>query len=120
MQHSAKQSQAAIVYTLDELGLTGSQSSHYQREASVPAEVYERWVQRIMESDDEVLSAEGLRDLARQRKKSGEGDAPRLPFAKAEVRIRRLLATLCKEMDADGRALLPGLLKTLSRECKGD
>jgi hypothetical protein len=105
--------------TLEDLGLTRSQSSRYQQEASVPPEAYEAWVRRVIDSRDGVLSAYSLRALARQCE-SDEHDDPPLPFAKAENRIRRLIAKLSKQMDRDGRARLPELLKSLYREVEVD
>jgi hypothetical protein len=76
------------------------------------------WVQRIIERDDRVLSAQGLRDLAHQCNESHGGQLPPLTFAEAETRLRRLVVKLWKEMGADGddRTLLLELLRTLSRE----
>ena len=58
-RQSAKQSHAAIVYTLSDLGLSNSQSSLYQQEASVPPDAYEAWVQRIVGSKERVLERQG-------------------------------------------------------------
>ena len=119
-RQSANQSHAAIVYTLSDLGLTNSQSSLYQQEASVPPDVYEKWVRRVIDSKYGVLSAARLRALARQISESDETDDSPLPFAEAERRIRRLVAKLSKQMDGDGRARLPELLESLSREVEAD
>ena len=54
-----KMSHGATLHTLVDLGVTRSQSSLYQQEASVPADVYEAWVRRVVESKDRVLSAQG-------------------------------------------------------------
>jgi hypothetical protein len=107
---------------LRDLGLTANQSSRYQEEASVPPDVYEAWIASVMETADRVLSAEGLRRLARRCKESGARQVPPLPFAEAETRLRRLVARLWKELgvEGDGRTFLLELLRTLSREYKGD
>jgi len=60
-------SHRAIV-TLDDLDLTPSDSSYYQLEASVPQNAYEEWVPRVTESHDGILTASGLRTLARNRR----------------------------------------------------
>ena len=86
-----KMSHGATLHTLVDLGVTRSQSSLYQQEASVPADVYEAWVRRVIESKDRVLSAKGLRALGRQYGEPGGRDGPPLSFAAAASRIRRLL-----------------------------
>jgi hypothetical protein len=114
-----KMSQRAT-FTLKDLGLTRSKSSFYQQEASVPPDVYEAWVRRVIESKDGILSAAGLRALARQLGKSDECDDSPVLFAAAASRIRRLVAKLWKGMGDDGRACLPEFLKSLSSEYERD
>ena len=101
------------IFTLKDLGLTGNQSSRYQQEASVPQDIYEQWMREVMASDDRMLSAAGLRALARQ-----DGESP-VSLAAAERRVRRLLAKLWNRMSAKDRACLPDLLAPLSRQLKG-
>jgi len=59
-------SQRATSVTLDDMGLTRSQSSRYQQEASVPDGDYEAWIAAASSecSRDAFLSASGLRKLA--------------------------------------------------------
>ena len=102
----SKMSQRAT-FTLEDLGLTRNQSSRYQQEASVPQEAYEAWVRRVIDSHDGALSDYRLRALARQIGESDDPNDPPLPFARAESRIRRLVAKLSKQMDGNGRARLP-------------
>lgn len=59
-QHTTRSSQAAIT-TLADLGLTLSQSSRYQAEASVPEAVYLEWIEDVLAKDEGYLSAAGLR-----------------------------------------------------------
>jgi hypothetical protein len=101
------------IFTLKDLGLTGNQSSRYQQEASVPPDVYEHWAREVMASDDRMLSAAGLRALARQ-----DGESP-VPLAAAGRRVRRLLTKLWNRMSAKDRAYLPDLLASLSYQLKG-
>jgi len=100
------------IFTLKDLGLTGNQSSRYQQEASVPPDVYEHWAREVMASDDRMLSAAGLRALARQ-----DGESP-VPLAAAGRRVRRLLTKLWNRMSAKDRACLPDLLASLSRQLR--
>jgi uncharacterized protein YjiS (DUF1127 family) len=55
-----KEMSQAATFKLDDIGLTRSQSSRYQQEASVPEEVYRDWVAAIVESDARELTAAGL------------------------------------------------------------
>jgi hypothetical protein len=98
-------------FTLKALGVTRSRSSRYQQEASVPRAVFEAWAQRVLDSDDGMLTAGGLRALARR-----EPDFP-LPLAKAASRLRKLLLKLQKEM-GETKAALPALLQSLASECE--
>ncbi len=84
----------------------------------MPPDVYETWVKWIISSPDGVLTAKALRALARRLEEPDNRDDSTLPFAKAETRIRRLVAKLSAQMDGDGRARLPKLLESLSSECK--
>jgi hypothetical protein len=117
-QHT-RLSQPAMT-TLEDLGFTPSQGSRYQQEASVPADVYAAWIQRVIASRDRVLTAGGLRALARQLGKSGGRDDPPLGFAAASSRIRRLVKKLWRQMGGDGRARLPKFLQSLSSQYEGD
>ena len=86
----------------------------------MPADVYAAWIQRVTASRDRVLTAGGLRALARQLGKSPGRDDPPLPFAAASSRIRRLVKKLWRQMGGDGRACLPKFLKSLSSQYEGD
>jgi len=70
-------SQAASLISLADLGLTYSQSSRYQQEASVPDDVYEGWAQSTFDSDHETfLTATGLRKLAARQSTPAETCEP--------------------------------------------
>jgi hypothetical protein len=103
-------------FTLKDLNLTRSRSSCYQQEASVPKDAYENWVRRVIESDDRVLSAGGLRRVARKLAKSDEPDDAASTTAAAEQRVRRYIAKHWRQIGPAGRARLPALLKSLAIE----
>ena len=100
------------ISTLPDLGLTRSQASYYQQEASVPQRIYEKWVREVMASDDRMLSAAGLRALARD-----EDESP-LSYDAAARRMRRFVASLANRMSPEGRTRRPRLLISLSHELK--
>jgi hypothetical protein len=100
------------ILTLKDLDLTANQSSRYQKEASVPQSLYEKWVREVIASDDRMLTAAGLRALARQ-----EDESP-VSLAAAERRVGRLLTKLWNRMSAKDRACLPDLLASLSRQLR--
>ena len=50
------------IYTLGDLGLTQIQAAQYQRESSVPPDVYEDWVRRVVARSDGVLTPTSLPD----------------------------------------------------------
>jgi N6-adenosine-specific RNA methylase IME4 len=62
-----EQTSQAATYTLESIGLTRSQSSRYQQEASVPEEEYQTWLTGIVESGDRDLTASGLRKLVKRK-----------------------------------------------------
>ena len=68
-ENQHRRSQAASAVTLSDIGVTFSQSSRYQQEASVPQERYEAWIKKTTELDDgkpdAFLSAAGLRSLSK-------------------------------------------------------
>jgi len=106
-------------FTLRDLGLTFNDSSFYQLEASVPQKRYVEWVERVTKSRSGMLTASGLRELARQLADPGGCDGPPVLFPAAARRIRRLLGKLWKRMAGDGRARLAGFLKSLSSQYGG-
>jgi hypothetical protein len=110
----------SATFTLDDLDLNRTQASHYQQEASVPQDVYERWIQRVVEGEDGVLSATSLRKLARRLKSanSDQCDETRVDFATAKRLVGRYIANLGRRMVASDRACLPDLLRALSRDCE--
>ena len=110
----------AGIYTLGDLGLTPNESSRYQQEASVPAERYEHWANRVTSRRDGALTAAGLRALDRQLSEPDGRDDPPSPFPEAASRIRRLVARLAEWMDGGGRASLPELLGSLAGRYEGE
>ncbi len=116
-QRGKKQIYCPGIYTLGDLGLTANESSHYQKEASVPPEAYEAWVRRVSKRRGGLLSPTGLRDLARRRAETaGKAASSRLVFAKAAGQLRRSVAKLWDRLDLNGKACLRGLLNTLAAE----
>jgi hypothetical protein len=107
----------AATFNLADLNLNRTLASHYQQEASVPPEVYEKWVQRIMQSEVRVLNATALRELARRLKsKSDEDDEEDIDVATARKRLRRYVTNLRRQMDPLDGLQLPELLKSLARD----
>ena len=52
-------------FTLSDLGITRNQSSRWQAEAAVPEDVYQVWVNEILDAGGE-LTASGLRKLCKK------------------------------------------------------
>jgi N6-adenosine-specific RNA methylase IME4 len=71
-----RKSQAGTI-TIDDLGLTKNQSSRYQKEAKVPQDVFDEWVQRHLDGDDD-LTASGLRRMAKQHQAASRQPADEL------------------------------------------
>ena len=116
-QRGKKQIYCPGIYTLGDLGLTANESSHYQKEASVPPEAYEAWVRRVSKRRGGLLSPTGLRDLAGgERKLPARPRSSRLVFAKAAGQLSRSVAKLWDRLDLNGKACLRGLLNTLAAE----
>lgn len=103
-------SQAAIL-KLSDLGLTLSQSSRYQTEASVPDDLYQDWVERVCKSNDGELHASGVRALARQISQPLENESQEpLSFILAAGKIRRTIENVWKSLTDDGKLSLPKFL----------
>lgn len=80
---------------LEDIGLTKSQSSRYQAEASVPQEAYREWVQSCQTGDHDI-TATGLRKLAKQLKATEPQEAP-------PVKIEGVVGTLQELIDQGTR-----------------
>lgn len=118
-QKDGRKAYHAGTLTLDDLGLTRNQSSRYQIEASVPDDLYQDWVRRVVGSDDGVLSAAGVRSLARQISTPDEPEEdPLLAPEQIKVQLSRTVWKLWSETGEDGKHKLQTVLEGLADECR--
>ncbi len=80
-----KSAGASDALTLEELGLTKHQSSRWQREAAVPEDVFERFLQKVNDSAMELTSRALLKIAREFAPRKSAGDAAQSAAAEADL-----------------------------------